>query len=80
MIPLFQSGKVVYGTSLNRYLDAILDNLLVNDAQLRSQISLFVVKSPNVNAYATTQGYIFVNTGLLAQATNEAEIAFMCFF
>ncbi len=77
MKTLFQSGKVVYGTSLNRYLDTILGNLLVNNAQLRDEISLFVVKSPNVNAYATTRGYIFVNTGLLAQATNEAEIAFI---
>ncbi|MDR2406780.1 MAG: M48 family metallopeptidase [Bacteroidales bacterium] len=74
---LFQSGQVLYGTALNQYLDNIMDNLLANDPQLRKQITVFVVRSSGVNASATRQGYIFVNVGLLAQATNEAEIAFI---
>ena len=74
---LCENGKIVYGSSLNRYLDAIMDELLANDPQLRSRISVFVVKSPIVNAYAMSQGFIFVNVGLLAQLTNEAEIAFI---
>ena len=74
---LCQSGKIVYGSALNRYLDKILDNLLVKHPQLRSEISIFVVKSPEVNAFAMTRGIIFVNIGFLAQVTNEAEIAFV---
>ncbi|MDR0602877.1 MAG: M48 family metallopeptidase [Bacteroidales bacterium] len=74
---LFQSGHILYGAALNQYLDNILANLLANDPQLRNQITVFVVRSSRVNAYATRQGYIFVNVGLLAQATNEAEIAFI---
>ena len=74
---LCQSGKIVYGSTLNRYLDKILDNLLVKHPQLRSEISIFVVKSPEVNAFAMTRGIIFVNIGFLAQVTNEAEIAFV---
>ncbi|MCL2131266.1 MAG: M48 family metallopeptidase [Lentimicrobiaceae bacterium] len=72
-----QSGKIVYGSALNRYLDNILDKLLVNDPRLRSEITLFVVKSPEVNAFAMNRGIILVNIGFLAQVTNEAEIAFV---
>jgi hypothetical protein len=74
---LFLSGQVLYGTALNQYLDNIVDHLLADDPQLRNQITVFVVKSTKVNACAVRQGYIFVNVGLLAQATNEAEIAFI---
>lgn len=74
---LCESGKIVYGSPLNHYLDAIMDNLLANNRQLRNDISVFVVKSPVVNAYAMNQGFIFVNVGLLAQITNEAELAFV---
>ena len=72
-----QSGKIVYGSPLNRYLDNILDKLLAGDPRLRREITLFVVKSPEVNAFAITRGIILVNVGFLAQVTNEAEIAFV---
>ena len=74
---LCQSGKIVYGSPLNRYLDNILDKLLVNDPKLRREITVFVVKSPEVNAFAINRGIILVNVGFLAQVTNEAEIAFV---
>ena len=74
---VFKSGKILYGTVLNRYVEKILDNLLVNNPSLRSEIAVFIVKSPVVNAYVTEEKLIFVNVGLLAQATNEAEIAFV---
>jgi hypothetical protein len=83
---LCQSGKIVYGSPLNRYLDNIMDKLLVNYPQLRNNISIFIVKSPEVNAfavnrgvnsYAANNGIIFINIGFLAQVTNEAEIAFV---
>jgi hypothetical protein len=74
---LCQSGKIVYGSPLNRYLDNILDKLLVNDPKLRRELTIFVVKSPDVNAFAINRGIILVNVGFLAQVTNEAEIAFV---
>jgi Zn-dependent protease with chaperone function len=74
---MFQSGRIVYGTALNQYLDNIVNHLLADNPQLRNQITVFIDRSPTVNASATPQGYIFVNVGLLAQATNEAEIAFV---
>ena len=72
-----QSGKIVYGSPLNRYLDTVLDKLLVNDPTLRHEITVFVVKSSEVNAFAINRGIILVNIGFLAQVTNEAEIAFV---
>jgi hypothetical protein len=74
---ILQSGKVVYGSLLNDYVNTIVDNLLREEPQLREQISIFVIKSPEVNAYAIGKKFIFVNTGLLAQVTNEAELAFV---
>ena len=74
---LCQSGKIVYGSPLNRYLDNIVDKLLVNYPQLRSKITIFIVKSPEVNAFVMTKDIVFVNVGLLAQVTNEAELAFV---
>ncbi|MDR2867936.1 MAG: M48 family metallopeptidase [Bacteroidales bacterium] len=72
---LCRSGKVVYGSPINLYLETILDNLLVNEPNLRRELTLLVVKSPIVNAYANKDGFLLVNIGLLAQASNEAEIA-----
>ncbi|MDR1459432.1 MAG: M48 family metallopeptidase, partial [Bacteroidales bacterium] len=74
---LLYHGKIVYGSTVNQYLDKILDNLLINEPQLRKEITLLVVKSPVVNAYANAQGILLINIGLIAQTSNEAELAFV---
>ncbi|MDR1878500.1 MAG: M48 family metallopeptidase [Bacteroidales bacterium] len=74
---LCQKGKLVYGSSVNRYLETILDNLLVNEPQLKDQLTILVVKSPTVNASVSPEGIILVHIGLIAQVTNEAELAFV---
>jgi hypothetical protein len=70
-------GNVVYGSPINQYLEKILDNLLINETELRKEITLLVVKSPTVNAYANDKGILLVNIGLIAQVSNEAELAFV---
>jgi hypothetical protein len=74
---LAHRGNVVYGSPVNQYLDNILDNLLVNEPELKKEITLLVVKSPIVNAYANDKGFLLVNIGLIAQVSNEAELAFV---
>lgn len=74
---LIKEGRVLYGTPLNEYVDHIADNLLKDYPQLRSELRFYILKSPEVNAYSTEQGRIFVNVGLLAQVSNEAELAFV---
>lgn len=74
---LIKEGRVLYGTPLNEYVDHIADNLLKDYPQLRSELCFYILKSPDVNAYSTGQGVIYVNVGLLAQVSNEAELAFV---
>ena len=71
------SGDVIFGDTLTAYIDKIADDLLKDDPELRSKIQLFTFKSPYVNAFATDQGFIFVNIGLIAQVANEAELAYV---
>lgn len=74
---LVTDGRILYGTPLNHYLDNIADNLLKEDLVLRSKIHIYIVKSPTVNAFSTANGLIFVNLGLIAQVSNESELAFV---
>ncbi len=74
---MVMEGKILYGTKLNDYVNTVIDNLLKDDAVLRSKIHAYIVKSPEVNACATKNGLVLVNLGLLAQVSNESELAFV---
>lgn len=74
---LIMEGKILYGTMLNDYVNSVIDNLLKDDFALRSKIHAYIVRSPEVNAYATKNGLVLVNLGLLAQVSNESELAFV---
>ncbi len=74
---LVYSGKLVYNDILSNYANKVLDVILKDDKQLRSQLRLYVVKSPHVNAFATNNGMILINEGLLAQLETEAQLAFV---
>lgn len=77
VLSALKDGRVLYGTSLNGYVQQVADNLLAAYPQLKSELHFYILKSPVVNAYSTEQGCIFVNVGLLAQLSNEAELAFI---
>lgn len=74
---LFSSGLILYGTTLNRYVETVVDRLLVNAPELKSRLRVYVLRSPEVNAMAYENGVVIVNTGLLAQLQNESELAFI---
>ena len=74
---LYFNGKLVYGSKINKYLEKIADNVLKDYPELRKEITILVGKSPTTNAYANINGLILINTGLIAQVSNEAEIAFI---
>lgn len=74
---MFMEGKILYGMKLNDYVNTVIDNLLKDDPLLRSKIHAYIVKSPEVNACATKNGLVLVNLGLLAQVSNESELAFV---
>lgn len=74
---LTASGRVLYGDPLTLMLNRIADTLFCNYPELRKSIRIYTLKSPEVNAFMTGQGMLFVTTGLLAQVENESQLAFI---
>lgn len=74
---MMAGGRIVYGDPISRMVERIADTLLHDWPQLRSELRFYTVNSPEVNAFATGQGMVFVNVGLVAQAENEAQLAFI---
>lgn len=74
---LLSGGRILFGDPVTQMLNRIVDTLLSNQPELRRELRIYTVKSPEVNAFATPQGMIFVNTGLVAQVENEAQLAFI---
>lgn len=74
---MLAGGHIVYGDSVSRLAARIADTLLKDYPQLRSELRFYTVTSPNVNAFTTPQGMIFINAGLVAQLENEAQLAFI---
>ena len=74
---MMASGRIIYGDAVSRMVARIADTLLRDYPELRSELRFYCVNSPEVNAYATGQGMVFVNLGLVAQAENEAQLAFI---
>ena len=74
---LVSEGKILYGTDLNRYIDNIAGQLLAQHPNLQKEVHFYIYEVPEVNAYSLKNGVILINMGLLAQVTNEAELAFV---
>lgn len=74
----YESGKILYGHLVSNYIKNVGKIILKSNPELNSHyFSFFVYKNPTVNAFSTYNGEIFINIGLLAQAKNEAEIAYI---
>jgi hypothetical protein len=77
LVSMLQNGKIIYGTEMNQYLDNIKEKLLVNYPQLQQEVHVYILQTSIVNAFSLPNGTILVTMGLLAQVTNEAELAFV---
>ena len=77
LVEMIKQGKILYGSEMNSYLNTIADNLLANYPQLRAGIHIYILQTPSVNAYSLRDGTILVTMGMLAQVTNESELAFV---
>ncbi len=74
---LMASARIMYGDPITRMVNRIADTLLRDYPELRRELRFYMVRSTDVNAFATGQGMVFVNMGLVAQAENEAQLAFV---
>lgn len=76
LVTMLQRGRILYGTEMNEYLDHIAQKLLVNHPKLQRDIHVYILQTPIVNAYSLPNGTVLVTMGMLAQVSNEAELAF----
>src|ERR1043165_2825518 len=77
MNEVLHSGRVLFGDPVTQYLNNIKDILLKDDPQLRDKIRIYTFRSSEVNAYTSNDGIVLVTTGLIAQAENESQLAFI---
>jgi predicted Zn-dependent protease len=72
----FKSEGAFYDDpELASYIDRIGQRLVANSDWPDYDFTFSVIDSPDINAFATPGGYIYVNRGLLAYLDNEAELA-----
>lgn len=74
---LTANGRILYGDPVTHMIEGIADMLLRDYPDLRKELRFYTVKSSSVNAFATGQGMIFVNLGLVAAAQSEDQLAFV---
>ena len=74
---LIQSGraKIYRGQAINSYLNRIGQELAKTSDRPDIPYTFQVVDDNSVNAFATMGGYVYINTGLMKTAQNEAELA-----
>jgi len=62
-------------SQINRYINEIGQRLAKNSSRPDIPYTFQVVNDKNINAFATMGGFVYVNTGLIAAAENEAQLA-----
>lgn len=74
---LDHSGLIYSDTTLENYLTKIAQSLQTRDVLAKIPISVKVIKSPSLNAFAYPNGRIYVHSGMIAQMQNEAQLAIL---
>jgi hypothetical protein len=74
---LLLSGKIVFNDPVTDYINEVAAILLKDEPKLKKELKFFTAKSAVYNASSTDQGIIFINTGLIARLTSEAQLAFI---
>lgn len=72
---MMEEGAAYDDPELQAYVERIGQRLVANSDAPDDTFIFTVIDSPDINAFATPGGYIYVNRGLLAYLDNEAELA-----
>ncbi len=68
--------QLLYGrAALDRYLQGVAERLLATDASDAGPVHVRVIKGADANAFALSNGSIYLTTALLAALTDESELA-----
>ncbi|MDE2304263.1 MAG: M48 family metallopeptidase [Gammaproteobacteria bacterium] len=70
-----QQGEILNDPEVAEYIQDIGHQLSSYAEEGQHQFSYFVIKDPDINAFAIPGGFIFVNSGLFLQTANESELA-----
>jgi beta-barrel assembly-enhancing protease len=60
---------------INRYVEQIGQRLVANGDRPNLPFTFQVVEDNSINAFATLGGFVYIHTGLIRAADNEAELA-----
>jgi beta-barrel assembly-enhancing protease len=67
--------KLYRNPAVNSYIDSIGQRLARNSGRPNIRYTFQVVEDNAINAFATMGGYVYVNTGTIKAADNEAQLA-----
>ncbi len=71
---ILHSARLVHDPVVNEYVNRIGQNI-VRNSDAKVPFTIKVIDTDEVNAFALPGGYFFVNSGLILEADNEAELA-----
>src|SRR6202140_590260 len=69
-----RQARIVNDPPISEYVNRIGPNL-VRNSDAKVPFTIKVIDSEEINAFALPGGFFFVNTGILLDADNEAEMA-----
>ncbi|HLK67967.1 MAG TPA: M48 family metallopeptidase [Bryobacteraceae bacterium] len=69
-----RESRPVYDPTISEYVSRLGQNI-VRNSDAKVPFTIKVLDSDEVNAFALPGGFMFVNTGLILKADNEAELA-----
>ena len=69
-----RQAKMVDDSAVAEYVNRVVQNV-ANNSDAKMPFTIKIVDSDEVNAFALPGGFMFVNTGLILKAENEAELA-----
>src|SRR5690348_13107137 len=69
-----RESKIVDDSLISEYVNRVGQNL-VRNSDAKVPFTFRVIEADDLNAFALPGGYVFVNTGLITMAEDEAEFA-----
>ena len=69
-----KSAKIITDPVINEYVNRVAQNIARN-SDLKIPLTVKVIDSPGINAFALPGGFLYVNSGLLLAADGEAQVA-----
>ena len=74
---LLTSGRIIFNDQVSTYIQSVAQYVLRDQPEVFKQLKFYAVRTSSANAFATHNGLIFVNLGLIAQLNTESELAFV---